>query len=257
MLQSAPIIQVLRLHILVQGPGNCLKGREHTGCALMHVSTETTRLIRHYWPKCQEFDGCTEPGIHQCKAGRLVCCKHAYRFGWLHTLHAYDMWLRWVPEHVRPNRCLCELQPEAVARGVGSIISCRSDRFYRPWKISLGRVLPTYPINDIEFTIRLATEYMRCDAIYVWFSFIQFAMPMDDIDEPWDYGTDDRIDGLFGWERYAVIMHLIVPLKRYMIACHQKKGDQCEPYDELKDRIAMDAYFEAKSFNSQVVRGWQ
>ncbi len=232
MLERAPIIQALGPYLLVQGPGQCLKGREQTGCALLHVSTTVTRLIRHYWPKCQEFDGCIEPGTHQCRAGKLVCCKHAHRFGWLHTLH--------VPDY--GDTCLCGLHPKAIERGVASVNAFIGHRAYGMWKLNVGQLLLS--MDEIKLAIHLATKRENWDAITVHVSDMWFAMPMDGCYVPWDYPQySEMMEGIFGWGRIALIMHFIVPLKRYMIACHQKRGDQFKPYDQRKDESAMEEYF--------------
>ncbi len=95
---SSTLLTVLRPYLIVNGPGRCFYGRV-CGCKWMQISKEVTEWMRRKWPRCQEPDCKTEPGTHRCAGGRLICCKHAFRFEYYH-----EHW-------IAPDRgCVCKFQ---------------------------------------------------------------------------------------------------------------------------------------------------
>lgn len=213
MLEHAPIIQVLGRHLLVQGPGKCLKGREQTGCAMMHISKTVTRLIRHYWPKCQEFDGCSEPGTHQCISGRLVCCKHAHRFGWMHSMESGPSFYS----------CICFYEPYAIAQGGACSIS--EEPPFQTWMKDMGKVLLSTHTEQIVCSAHVRSKMEPWDAIHVKFKGYHFAIAMnnDVIYLPRNMVPRSKINYVNGWQRAAILMQLAELLKRNMVAFHRNE----------------------------------
>lgn len=77
------LLEVLYKYLVIEGPGKCFGGRL-IGCTWMQISHFTTEFIRRKWPRCMEADCDGQPGTHKCRGGRLICCKHAFRFQYYH-----------------------------------------------------------------------------------------------------------------------------------------------------------------------------
>lgn len=146
-MQGSLLVQIipnLQQFCLVDGYGRCWKGRR-IGCDMHQISKEFTRIIRLYWKKCQE-PNCSEPGTHKCISNRLICCKHAFRFGFHHQ--------------IRTNKTCCCTVPLPINSQIERWLDKYGRYYFQP--------ISKLDAGDIWFWFTIAHDGDHDDSIKKW-----------------------------------------------------------------------------------------